>query len=463
MLYPQYPALPIAFLIVTLTGGCGPKAEEAPDELDPRVTALREDPARCGADAYAWLPGTAVGEPIGWEDGFFDELTVEDLEALADLVGIGVGAPLIHDVRLAKIRYSTQDRGQVVEATGLMAIPTSTPEHPGPTPLMLMLHGTSGFNDSCAPSAGLADNVGAALIASLGFAAVMPDYLGMNSWGEPSTQLHPYVVAEPTALASLDAVRAARRFLEGELGVESNVPATGYVIAGGSQGGHAALFAALYAPYYLPEEDLRGVVSSVPVADILGEMTYWATHWGLGTDNVAVILAAMSDWYGLPLTPVLREPVASEIQSKMEETCSMGVLTEPAGSLDELFTPDFLLAASRSFPDDGSGTSCMIRESSILHTSIEPLEFPPTLFILGEEDFLVQTDVERAAFDSLCLQGHQMEYLECEGADHIQTGATSLAEQGAFLADRFFGRPWDPERICRRGPPAPCSGTFTPP
>ena len=54
-----------------------------------------------------------------------------------------------------------------------------------------------------------------------------PDYLGMNGFGAPAEALHPYIVAEPTAVASLDAVRALYRFSAAEANRLTSQPAQG--------------------------------------------------------------------------------------------------------------------------------------------------------------------------------------------------------------------------------------------
>jgi hypothetical protein len=87
----------------------------------------------------------------------------------------------------------------------------SFPVTDGDVPIVLWTHGTQGFVDACGSTAqGLSGGAGNLFLATLGYAVAAPDYLGMNGWGEPSGFLHPYIAPEPKAVASLDAVRAAR-------------------------------------------------------------------------------------------------------------------------------------------------------------------------------------------------------------------------------------------------------------
>ena len=62
------------------------------------------------------------------------------------------------------------------------------------------------MSDICAPSSSDDALQLASLFASLGHLVVLPDYIGLKAFGNPSPELHPYLVGEATAIASLDAV-----------------------------------------------------------------------------------------------------------------------------------------------------------------------------------------------------------------------------------------------------------------
>ena len=79
---------------------------------------------------------------------------------------------------------------------------------------------------------------------------VAPDYFGMNGWGEGSDMTHPYGVAEPTAIASLDSLRAVM-----DLSKIRDIPVPDkdkLVIWGASEGGFAALWSDRFLPHYAP-------------------------------------------------------------------------------------------------------------------------------------------------------------------------------------------------------------------
>ncbi len=72
------------------------------------------------------------------------------------------------------------------------------------------------------------------LLASIGYIAVLPDYIG---YGDSTNELHPYVHAATLASATVDMNRAARKFLAG-----INRSTNGqFFLTGYSEGGYATL------------------------------------------------------------------------------------------------------------------------------------------------------------------------------------------------------------------------------
>jgi pimeloyl-ACP methyl ester carboxylesterase len=88
-----------------------------------------------------------------------------------------------------------------------------------------------------------------------GYAVVRTDYEGLGTPGA-----HPFLVGRSEGRSVVDAVRAARE-LEPRL-------SNRFVIAGHSQGGHAALFAAALAPRWVPDLKLRGTVALAPASHL---------------------------------------------------------------------------------------------------------------------------------------------------------------------------------------------------
>jgi fermentation-respiration switch protein FrsA (DUF1100 family) len=172
-----------------------------------------------------------------------------------------VANPLPQASRTWTLLYrSTSLRGKAIGVSGFVMLPKGKPPKHG-WPVVSWAHGTSGIADSCAPSRNpkgpytfyAAPQFGAWLKA--GYAIANTDYEGLGTPG-----VHPYLVGRSEGRGVVDIVRASRQ-LDGRL-------ARRYVIAGHSQGGHAALFAAALAPKWAPELRLRGVAAYAPASHL---------------------------------------------------------------------------------------------------------------------------------------------------------------------------------------------------
>jgi len=162
---------------------------------------------------------------------------------------------------------STGSRGRAVAVSGTVAVPHGRAPRGG-WPVIAYGHGTTGIADGCAPTR---DRAGTPVHAyhayaypllerwlRAGYAVVRTDYQGLGTPG-----VHEYLNGPVEGRAVLDAVRAARRV----------APLSRRVaLAGHSQGGHAALWAASQAPRWTPELAVRGAYALAP-ASHLGEQT----------------------------------------------------------------------------------------------------------------------------------------------------------------------------------------------
>jgi len=124
----------------------------------------------------------------------------------------------------------------------------------GGWPVVSYAHGTTGLSDLCAPSrVGLTrlerEHVSRWLAA--GYVVAATDYEGLATPGP-----HPYFNGEAVADDVVDIVRATRS-LDPRVGRR-------WLVAGFSQGGHAALFVGLMAARYAPDLDFRGTVALAP-------------------------------------------------------------------------------------------------------------------------------------------------------------------------------------------------------
>jgi pimeloyl-ACP methyl ester carboxylesterase len=151
-------------------------------------------------------------------------------------------------------------RGKDVTVSGTVAVPKGKAPKGG-WPVITWGHGTTGIADACAPSRDGSDKLVSYAFPLFnkwlkdGYAVLRTDFEGLGTAG-----LHPYLNGNSEGRDMLDIVRAARK-LDPRIGRR-------VIIAGHSQGGQAALFAAALAPKWTPELTVRGTVAFAPVSHL---------------------------------------------------------------------------------------------------------------------------------------------------------------------------------------------------
>jgi pimeloyl-ACP methyl ester carboxylesterase len=218
---------------------------------------------------------------------------------------------------------STSLRGKAIGVSGFVMLPKGKPPKEG-WPVVSWAHGTSGIADSCAPSRDpqgpytvyAARQFGAWLKA--GYAIANTDYEGLGTPG-----VHPYIVGRSEGRGVVDIVRASRQ-LDGRL-------ARRYVIAGHSQGGHAALFAAALAPKRAPELRLRGVAAFAPAShlDLLSRALPTFTSPSGLSGLAALILRGVSSVYPQIEPSQIASDRALALFPQVDRVC-VGELTAPS-------------------------------------------------------------------------------------------------------------------------------------
>lgn len=423
------------------------------------------DPTVCGAPTHRWRPPTEVGEAVLFTPPeVFGDVTADQLNALLLATPYKALAPVPYGVRSFEMRYVTQDRGQLVEATAVVSVPVGVPEGQ-PVPIALWLHGTTGFKDECAPTYDKIDGLAAAamLAASKGYIGIAPDYLGMLGFGaasEPGFR-HPYLVAEPTALCILDSIRAALRGIEADPTLAKGDPRR-VVLIGGSQGGHAAFFTERYAPHYAPELTIVAVGAGVPPTDLRLLARHATQVWGPAARAFPAALSAMRHWYGHPddlvgaLTDTEPHHLARTIDDLIMEDCGFGHVPEDVDTLEELYDANFLAKGAAGAFEELEPWNCFLAENSVATSSVPKASDTPYLVILDELDELVVTAEERVDFANLCDLGYRMEYLECAGTAHGRGAAKALPFMLNWVQDRLDGKAWPEASICTLTPPVDC-------
>jgi pimeloyl-ACP methyl ester carboxylesterase len=174
--------------------------------------------------------------------------------------------PLADAASTKLVLYTSRTpQGDVDAVSGSVSVPKGTPPKGG-WPVITYAHGTTGTADICAPSRvhdgapaeGNITYVDPQLNDWLkaGYAVVRTDYQGLGTPGP-----HPYLIGKSEGRSVLDIVRAARQVFP--------QISKRFLIAGHSQGGQAALFAAGEAASWTPDLNLRGTVSYAPASHLL--------------------------------------------------------------------------------------------------------------------------------------------------------------------------------------------------
>ncbi len=158
--------------------------------------------------------------------GSFEPNQIQALLAFA-----GVEFEPIHGVEIYRLVYETIDPlGNPALASGAFVVPAGVNEA---LPFVTYQHGTLAARAEAPSEAGGQELMLGVAFASLGYAASLPDYLGLGS----SISYHPYHHAKSQATSAVDMLRAARAAAAG-MGVSLNHQ---LFLVGYSQGGHATL------------------------------------------------------------------------------------------------------------------------------------------------------------------------------------------------------------------------------
>lgn len=147
--------------------------------------------------------------------------------------------------------------GRPVAISGAVSVPKGkAPE--GGWPVVSFAHGTTGLADQCAPTRPEGARFSSYAYPTFttwlrkGWAVARTDYEGLGTPG-----VHPYLVGVSEGRSVLDMVRAAAQR-------DRRISTKRVILAGHSQGGHAALWAAGLAARYTPELGVKGTVGFAP-------------------------------------------------------------------------------------------------------------------------------------------------------------------------------------------------------
>jgi hypothetical protein len=236
-----------------------------------------------------------------------------------------------------QIVYETIDPlGGRTTASGGLFIPQQTGTN---WPLLSYSHGTITQTNQVPSTALTEDTLAGLAFASVGYASVAADLLGLGS----SPGLHPYLHARSEATASVDMLRAARNFCASNgIGLNGQVFVTGY-----SQGGHTAM--ALHRELERYHTNEFTVTASAPMAgpydmsgvemnDILSARCppnpYYAAYVVMSYQSVYGLAPSWTNLLGAPYASTLPRlfngnTSGTTISSNMP-TCNISTILWPA-------------------------------------------------------------------------------------------------------------------------------------
>jgi acetyl esterase/lipase len=314
-----------------------------------------------------------------------------------------------HRVLYAGLGYHGGPR----DVTGMVLVP-DTPVAAGGLPIVGFAHGTTGLGDNAAPSrVGFTrlEREHVARWLAAGCMVAVTDYEGLSTPGP-----HPYLNGEAVADDVVDAVRAARQL---------GVPTSGrWVVAGFSQGGHAALFVGLMATRYAPELDFRGTVSLAPPVHmplLIGTVT------AEGSRPVSILTSYLLA--GLPTSHPDFDPreLLTDQGNRLVDLAATAPLVE-------------VLKASRGLTNDHVGTT-KLHDRAGVRALLDSCRVPaarfdrPVLLCAGGADEVVPVEVVERFADDLRAAGTDVELVRHDGASHGAVLAAGVDAMTSWAAE----------------------------
>lgn len=323
-----------------------------------------------------------------------------------------------------RILYTTtRADGVPAVASGLVVVPDDVD---GPVPIVSWAHGTTGVDETCAPTvmdAGL--GAGAFFLTGdvidEGWALVATDYVGLGTDGP-----HPYLVGNPTARSVLDATRAARQLDDVDLADET-------VVWGHSQGGGAALWTGQLAADYAPDAGVIGVAALAPASDVASLMSnlYEIPGGSLFASYALVGYASVYD--DVSIDDYVAPAARTSVLETADRCLSAEILPSILGSL---------ATDMSAFSNDLTAGPLAARLAENVPTGPYPM---PLLIGQGADDVLVLPQVQAAFVESLCSGGVDVDYRTYEGRNHVplvEPDSPVVPELLDWTRDRFAGEPF---------------------
>ena len=338
-------------------------------------------------------------------------------------------------IRWIKFRYQMQDEaGTIIPATARVYYPVAGEK----LPVLGFAPGTTGIDDSCAASAEVPAKRNwanypshMASYAANGYAAVIVDYEGM---GDPS-RIHHYMIGDLEGRALLDAVRTLT-------GIDSVAPkidsSPGTILAGYSQGGHAAFWADQIASSYASDVTIKGVVGFGPVTDVkttLTDTTRGANILWFGP----YILRSYQDWYreNYGVNTILKSPFSENLNADIAKNCiDTNIAYWGNRDITKVYTSQFIQAMKgSSLAAFSPSLDRRLDENQVGTTKTST----PKLINHGQNDNVVLPSQSSVALRRLCASGSQVYLKIYPTATHYNTMILSLNDSLAWMKQALSG------------------------
>jgi pimeloyl-ACP methyl ester carboxylesterase len=315
-----------------------------------------------------------------------------------------------------RIRYASQSRtGKRIEVTGIAVVPNRSTRN---RVVLTAAHGTTGLADACAPSRHPESSEASALgsvAVSNNWVLAATDYEGLGTPGR-----HPYLVGVSEGRSVLDAALAVRQLPRANAG-----PRT--LIAGYSQGGHAALWANELAKQWTPSLRVLGTFAGAPATEIdrilAAGRSYSIQPFILG------IVGGYAAAY--PKANPARYLTAAGIKRiDVVDTTCLGDL----GRLSGAITPERLVVATG--PTDPEWQALGRANNPGARTGASPV-----LIVHSDQDDVVPIELSAVLHDRMCAAGQVVERRVIHAGGHTAAVLSAFLAANAWLKGRVQGEP----------------------
>ncbi|MDQ7816276.1 MAG: lipase family protein [Melioribacteraceae bacterium] len=320
-------------------------------------------------------------------------------------------ANLRYDIEVYKVVYKTNDpKGNLVTASGALFVPKGKDN----LSLLSLQHGTQTRRSNVA-SVNPLNAPDGLIAASLGYFALVPDYLGLGE----SNILHPYHHQKSSAESVIDFIRAGRSFAR-----TKNIKLNGQVfLAGYSEGGYVTL-----AAHKEIEQNYQGeiaVVASAPMAGAFDLILTARTIIQKQTYNqpsfLAFFFVAYNNIYGWNnLDQIFNSPYAARIPLLFDGTKSTTEISaQLTPTLNQLFKQSFINGFL-------NGTESVVISAFESNSLLNWAPKAPIRFYHGDADEYVPYENSVTAKNFFRSLGANVELITIDGGTHASSVLPSI-------------------------------------